>query len=110
METQEFKIYKDDTPSRKVYISGKITGQTDEFVAAKFTEAERYIAAFKMQPVNPLKNGLPPDASYKEHMRRDLQMLSECQTILMLPDWKSSPGACEELQYAYTNGIEILFL
>lgn len=90
METQEFKIYKDDTPSRKVYISGKITGQTDEFVAAKFTEAERYIAAFKMLPVNPLKNGLPPDASYKEHMRRDLQMLSECQTILMLPDWKAA--------------------
>lgn len=39
----------------------------------------------------------------------DLDMLSLCDTIYMLRDWKDSPGATTEHDFANATGINIIY-
>ena len=55
---------------------------------------------------DPMKNGLPFDAPWEDHMERDLEMLRESDAICLLPDWVESCGAKIELHQA----LEILSL
>lgn len=58
----------------KVYISGPITGIDPELCRARFAAAKKELHQRGMEPVSPLENGLPDDAPYDEHMKRDLEM------------------------------------
>ena len=46
----------------KIYISGQISGQPIEEVAAKFEAAETMLKAQGYEVVNPLKNGIPANS------------------------------------------------
>ena len=39
----------------------------------------------------------------------DLEILSRCDAILMIPGWTRSPGAKAERDYALEHGIEVLY-
>lgn len=93
---------------KKIYISGKITGVPIEQAREKFAEAERILMCSGMDPVNPMKNGLPETASWKEHMVEDIEMLLDCQAILMLSCWRTSKSAKIEKAIAEQMGMEIL--
>ena len=86
--------------SKKVYISGKISGEPREAVWLKFREAEKTILRRGDTPVSPLDNGLPPDAPWQQHMRADITLLLTCDEVLALPDWRYSPGATIEIRLA----------
>ena len=43
-----------------------------------------------------------------EYIRRDLEILSRCDAIVMLPGWEKSEGACAELDYALIDRDDIL--
>lgn len=60
----------------KIYISGPISGLPYEAVRARFERDKRDLAAADFEPVSPLENGLPPDAPWEEHMKRDLAILA----------------------------------
>jgi hypothetical protein len=92
---------------RRIYISGPITGIPDGNLAA-FAHAARTIAQSGEIPVNPHENGLPPTASWREHMRADLRMLADCDAILLLPGWGRSRGAYIEQKVAQILGMQIL--
>lgn len=85
---------------KRVYISGKITGEPIEQVIAKFAETEFKLAKNGYDPVNPLKNGLPQESAWEHHMRVDISLMMTCNAIYMLPDWKFSTGARIEKQLA----------
>lgn len=93
---------------KRIYISGKISGLPIEEVKAKFQAAEDNIAKIGEVPVNPLKNGLPDDASWYDHMVKDISMLFGCDQILMLPCWVHSKGARIEHFIAREIGIEVV--
>lgn len=93
----------------KIYISGPITGIAPEVCQARFEKAEKELKSQGFTPVNPLKNGLPPTASYDEHMKRDLEMLAECDTIYMLNGWEKSKGCRIEFNTAIANRQKITF-
>lgn len=92
----------------KVYISGKITGLPLDRVREKFAKAERQIEAFGHTPVNPLNNGLPPEAAWEEQMVASIGLLFKCDAIYMLPDWGDSTGARIENNIAAERGLEII--
>ena len=58
-----------------VYISGKISGKTQQEAEADFGKYAEIIQAAGHTPVNPMKNGLHIDAPWEDHMERDLEML-----------------------------------
>jgi hypothetical protein len=77
----------------KVYISGKISDLDTTEAIRNFKHSESIITSIGMNPVNPMKNGLPVEAEWHEHMGIDIKMLLECDAILMQPNWNESKGA-----------------
>ena len=53
-----------------VYISGKISGKTQQEAEADFGKYAEIIQAAGHTPVNPMKNGLPFDAPWESYGTR----------------------------------------
>lgn len=92
----------------KTYISGKITGLSFKEAKKKFEEAEELLNNWGMSPVNPLKNGLKRSENWEKHMIRDIEMLMDCDAILMLDNWADSKGARIEKYIAEEKGMIVL--
>lgn len=93
----------------KIYISGPISGLDEQVVCSAFTKVENRLKQWGFIPVSPLNNGLPKTAPYEEHMRRDLELLRECDSIYMLNGWERSQGCRIEWKEAVTLGIRITY-
>lgn len=93
----------------RIYISGPITGWPIDMCRARFEAAEFTLRLQGFEPVNPMKNGLPDDAPYDEHMKRDLEMLAECDAIYLLNGWERSKGCRIELQEAIKANKRITY-
>ena len=75
----------------------------------RFEAAEFTLRLQGYEPVNPMKNGLPDDAPYEEHMKRDLEMLAECDAIYLLNGWERSNGCRIEFNEAVRFGKKITY-
>lgn len=107
----------------KVYISGPITGLTEEQYTENFARAEAFVISEGHDAVNPVKvqacltedcfkpgdivgaqSVTKSDGSYLHswqcYMKHDLIAMFECDTILMIPGWQNSRGAQLELDIA----------
>lgn len=91
---------------KAVYLSGPMSGLPD-FNKQAFMNAEARLNAAGIKVVNPVKNGVPADAEWSEHMRADISMLMTCAQIAMLPGWQNSKGAKLELHIAKQLGIAV---
>lgn len=94
------------TIHKRVYISGPMTGQPDYNLPAFNAEAAK-LRAQGYAVINPAENGLPDDAPWTEHMRRDITDLMTCGTIFMLPGWSRSQGAQIERDLAVRLGMTV---
>lgn len=93
----------------KIYISGPITGTNIETTRARFEAAEVMLRRQGFTPVNPMKNGLPVDAPYEEHMKRDLELLAECDAIYLMNGWERSKGCRMEFNAAISANKRITY-
>ena len=93
---------------RRVYISGRISGLDYNYVLLKFAACEEALKSVGYEPANPLKNGLPSSASWKEHMRADIALLKTCDYIYLQRDFIMSRGAMIELFLAIRWGKSII--
>ena len=93
----------------RVYISGAIAHCNLERRRAAFEHAARYLSIKGYEPVNPFENGIPQDAHWTKHMRRDIALLLDCDCIYMLQGWELSKGAKLELDVASSCGIKVMF-
>lgn len=93
----------------KVYISGPISGLDVKRVEANFAEAERVIREAGHTPVSPLNNGVPQGASWEEHMKEDVKLCMDSDSVLMLYDWKRSRGCRIEHTLACEMGKAIYY-
>ena len=99
----------DIKPKRKIYLSLPISG---------YDLQERYDTALAKQTVleekgfsvaNPLRNGLPATVSTNEHMKRDIEMLLQCDAILFMERWTHSKGCMTEFHVATSIGLDVYF-
>lgn len=97
-----------EAPQMKVYISGKITGMDLNEAEAMFLEAEVKLRKLGFIPVNPLNNNIPIWSTWREHMRKDIQMLMSCDAIYSLPNWEESKGAILERHIAEQLGFTVI--
>ncbi len=88
----------------KVYLSGKITG--DSNYKEKFNQMEKELKSYGYVVFNP--SVLPDGFEYEDYMDLDLLILSRCDAIFLLRDWKNSPGAKREYEEAKRLGLQIL--
>lgn len=80
----------------KVYISLPITGHDIEEVESSCIFAKSVLKKKGHTPVSPLDVSDNPDASYAEHMGRDISALLECDAVVFLEGWEESKGCTLE--------------
>lgn len=89
----------------KIYISGKITG--DSNYKHKFKVIEEYLIRAGHTVMNPAI--LPLGFEHEEYMKICKAMVECCDAIYMLIDWQDSKGAKEEYEIAKALGKEFIF-
>lgn len=95
---------------RKIYISGKITGDSgyiEKFKAAEKEVRQQYKGCEIINPAVIMQT-MPESTTHGEYMKISLCLLDMCDSIYMLPDWKESKGANMEYRRALDMGHEIL--
>ena len=93
----------------KCYLSGPISGRDLDERRKAFKAAQVMLKAAGYDVVNPMENGLPSDATTAQHMKRDVQLLTECDTIFMMDRWNHSQGCYTEFMVATAIGCEVIF-
>ncbi len=90
---------------QKVYLSGPITGVSDyrDRFGAIAVELERQ----GYTVLNPA--AIPKGLNYGEYFPICLAMLDAAESVLMIPGWHQSRGACLEHMYAKTVGKDIAY-
>ena len=91
----------------RAYLAGKITG--DSGYLDKFNQAEDMVKkTLNVEVINPACLRLPESCKWDDYMRITIEMLSMADAIVLLPDWRESPGACVEYGYALAQNKYIL--
>ena len=92
------------TKRKIAYISGAIS--SDPHYKEKFADAETVLINCGFDVLNP--TCVPALLSYSQHMQIDTIFVSACDVIVLLPDWKISDGAKEELELAQRLKKEVI--
>jgi len=95
--------------SKKIYISGKITGLATTHARSIFTAIERKITDAGHTPVNPMSLKHDHDKRWESYMKVDIAELLTCDAIYLMQGWHESKGACIEYNLAKELGIEVYF-
>ena len=98
-------LFDPPRPKKKVYISGRISSIPIEEARATFSNAKKDLESKGYEVFSPFDNGLPESAPWKDHMRRDLDVIFTVDELMMLPGWTASKGA--QLEYALARGLDI---
>lgn len=92
----------------KIYISGKISGLPFSEVEKTFKNTEARLKKLGFEVVNPIKKNISTNASWTEHMRMDIKLLMDCDTIYMQRNYKHSKGAMIEYSLAKRLGYTVI--
>ena len=101
--------------SKRVYISGQMSGLPREEYIARFSKAEELLRAEGYDVVNPARllpcrwPWLYRLMGYRLTILYDLWRLSRCDLIYKIPGWKESHGANIESCWAYHTNIALLY-
>lgn len=95
----------------RVYISGKISGLDKKEYMSHFADAEKKLLEMGHETINPAKYNdmLPTTLSWDQYMWIDLFLLSLCDGIYMLDNWKSSKGAKAERKMALKRHMVVMY-
>ena len=92
----------------KVYIAGRVTGLPRDEAAKNFDRGMMHLLKNGFGFVNPLDH-VPEGASPIEAMNILLPIVTKCDAILMLTDYKFSEGAQIEKQLARYCGLKVFY-
>lgn len=84
---------------KRLYLCGPITGLLNHNRDA-FNNAESALRGAGFDVFNPVKDGLPDDASWEQHMRTDIAQMMTCDALAVLPGALYSRGAKLEMNLA----------
>jgi len=104
LNTSKKKIMK-----KKVYISGKMSGLSEDEFKSLFKEAEVKLIEEGYDVVNPCEIDYIPE-DYAGQFLTALEALSKCDAIYMLDNWEDSNGAKSEYWFAKGMGLKFIEL
>lgn len=92
----------------KIYLSGGMTGYTEEQFKANFKKAKEHVIKLfskhyeNVCVINPTEKpyNVIDGFDYEDCLRIDMVCVEVCDLIAMLPNWVSSPGANREYKQA----------
>ena len=89
---------------KKIYISGKITG--DPYYQEIFKSEEDRLDSLGYEPVNPAAI-VASNMSWQNAMKIVLRAMLYCDGVSLLPDWRKSKGAKIEVELARKLGMDV---
>lgn len=103
----------------KVYISGKMTGLSEEKIWNNFRKVETFLVKYGKHDNKKIESIMNPAVtyamqkfnafSYEDWLHIDFAMLDACDAVALLPNWKDSMGAKREIAYAYKHGKHVCY-
>ena len=103
----------------KVYVSGKMTGLSEEKIWDNFRKVETFLVKHGHHDYKKIESVMNPAVtyamqkfnafSYEDWLHIDFAMLDACDAVALLPNWKDSMGAKREIAYAYKHGKEVYY-
>ncbi|HPP39835.1 MAG TPA: DUF4406 domain-containing protein [Candidatus Kapabacteria bacterium] len=97
------------TPTFKVYLAGKVTGEDFNAVKAKFAKKQKELEALGYKVINPVTAIDNLNLNWTRAMKRCIDMVPKCDAIYLMADWKKSTGAKIEYLVADKFGLLKLF-
>ena len=94
---------------RLIYISGPITGTSDYM--ERFAQAEDLLKRAGWGVINPTAiDSMFPEGrlTHRQYMKIDKVLLSACDAIFLLHNWKTSKGARKEAWWARRKRLRII--
>lgn len=110
IKAENLKLGEAGAKCRKIYISGKITGNPHymvEFILAETEIIEGVDSVAEI--INPARLELIDGATWSDYMKRDIELLVGCDIIFMMKGWRRSKGARLERHIAKKLGMEIIY-
>lgn len=92
-----------------IYISGPISGHDLNTRRQDFDAIQQTLEVLGHTVFNPMRNGLPAEASTHQHMHRDIISLLQCEAIFMMRGWLHSKGCKLEFDVATAIGLPVYF-
>lgn len=92
----------------KVYISGKISGLPIREAKERFDNAQALLESCGLAPVNPMSKEMPENATWEQHMVKDIELLLRCDAIYLMDNWADSRGA--QIEYDIANRMKLEFI
>ena len=93
----------------RIYVSGKISGLPYEDVKTRFDDCQELLESIGFEVINPITMGLRQEATWEQHMVKDIELLLSCDAIYMMDNWTESTGAGIEYDIAFRLGKDIWF-
>lgn len=93
----------------KVYISLPISGRDINVVRHDAEKMAEMIRMNELIPVSPFDVSPDDNATYAEHMGKDIQALLESDAVVFMKGWQDSKGCQAEYEVARIYGKKILF-
>ena len=103
----------------KIYISGKMTGLSEEKIWDNFRKVETFLVKHGVHDNKKFESIMNPAVtyamqkfnafSYEDWLHIDFAMLDACDVVALLPNWKDSMGAKREIAYAYKHGKHVCY-
>ena len=100
---------QDEMKTKRIYISGKMTGLEAHEIAQNFKDAKKQLCRPDVIPISPTGIDYGDKLAWAEYMRLDEVLIQICDAIYMLSNWQDSPGACHELEYARSLGKPVIY-
>lgn len=89
---------------KKLYISIPISGKDITEVKLHLDFVKNRLISKLYDPVTPFDVSPDSNASYAEHMGRDIQALLECDAVFFCRGWQDSKGCQAEYEVAKIYG------
>ena len=93
---------------KKVYVSLPISGHNINYVKGKAERAAQYLRDKGYEPVTPFDVSQDENASYAEHMGKDINALLDCDAVFFLRGWEQSKGCQLERHAAMIYDKEMM--
>lgn len=94
--------------ANRIYVAGPMTG-LPELNFQAFNTAANELRAEDWHVENPAEHGIVDGAQWSDYMHTDLQQLSNCCAIYLLPGWSKSRGATLEAHVAQALGMALYY-
>ena len=99
-----------------IYVSGKYSASTSEQIQENILTARSYAILIwekgytALCPhLNTLNFEEHSSLEYDDYIEGDLELISRCNGVFMLPDWIDSKGANIEREYATNIGLPVFY-